>query len=173
MEKQRRFNFVAGFLSDLGFLVWVNARHYSHAILGFGLRLDPDFPKITRFLGKLITDSVLEYRSYALVGAWAVLVGGLADYAAFWFVVALWGSIAFHRARLYRSSFEFWGQAWKESPRKARVMVRYAEEVMGEIERRMKAGASFDDVRPLSLLAERLVDDITKKRFNPVGRLGA
>jgi hypothetical protein len=52
-------------------------------------------------------------------------------------------------------------------------MVRYAEEVMGEIERRMKAGASFDDVRELSLVAERLVDDITRKRFNPVGRLGA
>ena len=159
-----------GAVSDFVFLVAVNVHHYSVAIWGFRLRLDPDYPKITRFLGNMITDTVLEYRSYALVGAWAIGLMPYADSAAFWVLVALWGALSFHRARLYRSSFEFWGQAWKESPRKARVMVRYAEEIMGEIERRMKAGASFDDVRELSLLAERLVDDITKKRFNPVGR---
>lgn len=95
---------------------------------------------------------------------WAIAIGHLAAGAslAFWFLVALWTIQSFQRAKCYTSAFEFWGQAWKESPRKSRVLTKYAENVLLEIERQMKAGKTMAECDDLISLGTKLVEDVAE-----------
>lgn len=159
-----------GFLSDLLFFVYINGRHYALALWGLRLRLDPDYPKVLRFFPEYITDTVFEYRSYALVALWGAVLMWTAGTPWLWLLVAVWALQSFHRARYYRSPLEFWGQAWRENPAKGRVITRYAENVLMEIERQMKAGATMEELQGLIDLGTQLVNDVCEKPLSPVAR---
>ena len=133
---------LSGFLADAGLFLRENVSHYSRAVFGFRLRLDPDTRDVTRFFPSILKDSVLEYRTYggmilpALGFAW-----GFTRWPALGLPVFLfWIIRSIHRATFYQSPFAFWEQAWQESPQKLRVNLRYFEELSREIERRMKQG---------------------------------
>lgn len=100
---------------------------------GFGLKLDPDYPKITRFLPNHVTDTVFEYRSYGLVALWALLLA-LITVHGFWMLFAafltFWIFTSTERALLYRSELAWWRQAWRESPCKTRTLLGYSEVAM-------------------------------------------
>lgn len=64
------------------------------------------------------------------------------------------------RLPYFQNCLAFWSQAYRESPRKHRVLMRYAEELMRELERRYKAGAGDVEIRRLSRMIERLQDEI-------------
>lgn len=138
----------------VAFLAFMNLKHYALALFGFGLRLDPDYPPESRFLGQLVVDSVLEYRGYALLVPWALFLALAIHPMILGFVAALWTVQAWKRAYFYSSPYQFWKQAFKESPAKIRVRTRYVEEIMLEIERRLKAGINYGDDRIQSLAAE-------------------
>jgi hypothetical protein len=170
MEKQRRFNSVLGFLSDFLFFVYINARHYGKALWGFRLRIDPDYPKVTRFFPTFITDTVLEYRSYAFLALWGAVLSPFADSFGLWLLIATWAVQSFFRAEAYESPLNFWGTAWAENPRKSRVVMRYAENVLMEIERQMKAGKTMEECQGLIDLGMQLVDDVATKPMSPITR---
>jgi hypothetical protein len=157
-----------GFLSDLFLFVYINVRHYSLALWGFRLRIDPDYPIVTRFFPYYIIDTVLEYRSYPLVLLWAVFLSvacrswGEPAWLLLWGLIGFWISTSRRRSFYYSSAIEFWRQAWRESPDKPRVVTHFAENVLMEIEREMKAGKTMSDVQPLIDLGTRLVEDVTR-----------
>ena len=126
----------------------MNIRHHALALWGFGLRLDPDYAKITRFFPAYITDSVFEYRSYAVVLVFAALLAmphAAADLsAAHWLLVALWGIQAYRRGFYYTSELRWWRQAWKESPHKTRTMLKYSEILMDSVNARYMAGEPWE-----------------------------
>lgn len=130
-------------LRGLLVLLWLNLRHYSLALWGCRLRLDPDYPGETRFRGDLIVDAVLEYRGYGLMAPWAVFLVLILPSDLLPFLIALWGFQAWQRAFFYSSPYRFWTRAYSEAPGKSRNQTRYAEELMLELERRLKAGADF------------------------------
>jgi hypothetical protein len=146
------------FKGFLRFCRW-NLRHLVWTLPGFRLRLDPDYPLETNFLPDLISDSVLEYRFYWLVAFWALFIASWLPEVAYPVIGFLWGYQATGRAKLFRTAFSFWRQAYRESPGKIRTKTRYCEELMIEIEQRMKTGlptAWLEDE------ARRLMDIITK-----------
>ena len=123
---------------------------------------------MTRFFPRYIIDTVLEYRSYALVFLWAVLAGWVAGrpgeffrWWLLWFLVGYWAVVSRRRSRYYSSALSFWGQAWRECPDKPRVLTHYAENVLLEIERECKAGKSWDELQPLIELGLKLENDVT------------
>lgn len=59
-------------------------------------------------------------------------------------LIALWAFQAWRRADYYSSPYKFWTRAFNEAPGKHINRIRYAEELMLELERRLKAGASYD-----------------------------
>lgn len=119
-------------------------------------------------MGHLVTDPVLEYRLYCLFVPWAAFLGTFLaadDLRAVWILAGFWGFLAWKRAYFYSSPFRFWQRAYLESPNKVRPQTRYAEEIMLEIERRIKQpGASFQDSDIQDLLADgrRLQGIITR-----------
>ena len=131
-------------LRGLFLLFWLNLRHYALAIWGLRLRLDPDYPGETRFRGDLVVDAVLEYRGYGLLAPWSVFLAGLAYPPSLELIAALWAVSAWRRAYFYSTPYRFWTQAYDEAPGKSRNQTRYAEELMLEIERKMKAGMAYD-----------------------------
>lgn len=138
----------------------MNARHHSHALWGLGLALDPDYPQIYRFFPKLVNDTVLEYRSYALIVLWGALLAAWLPVPALWTLIAIWTIQSFRRAGVFRSQRAFWQQAFKESPGKMRVRTQYAQAVMTDIEVRMKAGESWDALQTDIDLGTRLIEEI-------------
>lgn len=132
-------------------LIRSNLKHYSGALFGIRLRLDPDYPMEGRFRGDLIVDAVLEYRFYGLFAPWSVLLAVLLPSPVAIVLAALWEVLAWRRADFYSSAFRFWRRAYQESPTKMRTRIRYEEELIREIERRMKsndpdAGAELDEL---------------------------
>lgn len=121
-------------------LLWHNLKHYSLAIWGIRLRLDPDYPIEARFRGELVTDSVLEYRAYGLFAPWSIVLALVLPPAVLPLLGFTWAFLATMRAGFYASGFRFWRRAYQESPAKMRVRTRYVEALIYEIERRMKAG---------------------------------
>lgn len=136
---------------------YFNLRHYLPVLLGFRLRLDPDYPVVLHFLPKLISDSVFEWRAYGLFALWAFFVAWVIPLSWGWWLVALWAILAFRRARYFQSALLYWQRAFAECPGKARVRTHYAEELMKEIERRMKGGQNWDECRNLIEEAERII----------------
>lgn len=148
----------------------MNVKHYSLALWGFRLRIDPDYPIVTRFFPNFIIDTVFEYRSYPLVLLWAVFLGHLAPpamsvfsrWGLLWVFIGWWANTSRRRSFFYSSPLEFWRQAWKESPDKPRVVTHFAENVLMEIERECKAGKAWSEIQPLIDLGNRLVEDVTQ-----------
>lgn len=134
---------VYGVARGLAVLFWLNLRHYSLALWGVRLRLDPDYPGELRFRPDLIVDAVLEYRGYGLLVPVAVFLARLFPIAVCGFLVGSWAVLAWRRAYYYSSPYRFWTRAYEEAPGKPRNQTRYAEELMREIERRMKAGQPY------------------------------
>lgn len=115
--------------------------HYKWALWGIGQALDPDCPQ-TKVTAS--GDSVFEWRTYGLLPLWAILTAWGLPAAVIWSLALLWAFLAFRRARFYRSVIEFWRQAYWESPFKVRTVHFYAMELMGEAERKMKAGEPYE-----------------------------
>ena len=167
-EKQTRraalFSFAAGVVS----LLVVNIQHYSLAAWGF-CKLDPDYPLEFRVFPKHITDSVFEYRTYFFLFYWALALAGFwPDWFCF-FCIGCWLAASWKRAAYFKTGLSFWRQAAKESPRKLRVLTRYAEELMKEIERKYKApGVTWQEIGEVAeaqLIVERIA------RLGRVGRI--
>ena len=138
------------YLRGLARLAWINLKHYAFALWGAG-RLDPDYPIETRFLGHLVIDAVLEYRAYALFAPWALFLAAAGPIPALELIAAYWAVLAWHRAYFFTSAFRFWRQAYAESPSKMRTRTRYAEELIREIERRMKAGTEYQELIEIAM----------------------
>jgi hypothetical protein len=134
------FDVVRGFT----LLFWLNLKHYSLALFGIRLRLDPDYPAEARFRGDLIVDSVLEYRGYGLFAPWSVFLALAVRPAVLWVVIATWSILAWRRTWFYSTPFRFWTRAYQESPNKHRNRIRYGEEIALEIQRKDMAGVPFD-----------------------------
>lgn len=113
-----------------------------------------------RFFPSILSDAVFEYRSYGLVFLWAIVIGGLRVRLLAWLLIGFWISASFHRARFYRSGFEFWRQAYKECPDKPRVLTNYVEAVLQEIERELKAGKTTAEIEGLIDLGTALVNKV-------------
>lgn len=145
-------------------LISLNFKHYFFALWGIRLRLDPDYPMEWRFLPGLMSDSVLEYRMYALFAPWTVFLALVLPVAWSVAIGLAWAVLAWKRAGFYSSALNFWRQAYRESPNKGRVRIRLAEEIAYEIERLDKAGEDWTSDRIQSLIIEgaNLQEIITK-----------
>lgn len=121
-------------------LIWLNLHHYWLAAWGFGLRLDPDYPLEGRFRPDLLSDSVMEYRTYSLFAPWCAFLALVLPLSILFPIAAWWAIYAWKRAGFYKTALAFWRQAYQESPKKLRVQIRYAEEIALQIERLDKAG---------------------------------
>ena len=167
-RRARLYAAVSGFLVLLAY----NLNHYSVALLGFRLRLDPDYPLEFRFFPRYIADSILEYRTYILLIPWSAFLVCYwqLDPVAVCLIAIIWYIASVRRAMHYRSAFAFWKQAYKESPNKSRCQTRYAEELMKEIERRFKAGERWEDlselIREAELVQHRIVRQGRKQQID-------
>lgn len=153
--------FVSGFLA----LVSANLKHYSLAAFGFRLRLDPDYPIEFRFFPHLITDAVLEYRTYVLIVPWCIVLAWGCSHLPPFVLTALglfWTVKSWQRAGCYKSGLAFWSQAYKESPRKDRVRTRYAEQLMMSIERDIKKNQNDWATQLKIIEAERVIEEICR-----------
>lgn len=117
---------------------------------------------ISQFMPHLVTDTVLEYRSYPLVAFWSLF---LAAWIPEWGIVLLaplWAMQSIERSAFYGSRLAFWKQAFKESPRKVRVRLEYVQALMVDMERRLKAGESFDDLDETIREAMRIQNEVVR-----------
>lgn len=146
------------YLRGFALLFWLNLKHYSLAVWGLRLRLDPDYPGETRFEADLIVDAVLEYRLYPAFAPWCGLLAFILPLWASGILAALWALSARKRAYFYSSPFRFWQRAYTESPGKSRNKTRYVEELIREMERREKIGLDIDE---LATEARRIMDEVT------------
>lgn len=135
------WDFVRGF----ALLLWLNLKHYlAGPLLGFRLKLDPDYPNEPRFRGDLIVDSVFEYRLYCLFAPWCIFLALVLPLWTLPIIAGLWTGLTWNRTFYYSTPFRFWTRAYQESPTKHRNRIRYAEQIALEIERKDKAGARWD-----------------------------
>lgn len=137
-----------------------NLQHYSLALWGLRLRLDPDYPHVTRFLPSQISEPVLEYRTYPLMGLWAFALAAALPANMLTALVLLWACISWDRSKFYRSELAFWRQVYKENGvSHQRGHGRLMEAITREIERRMKAGESWEE---LTVEGFRIQDDVLR-----------
>lgn len=129
---------VSGFLADgLVFIKW-NLIHYSFALPCIRLKLDPDYPIVTRFFPSLVRDTVLEWRVYGFLPLWGLFIAGVFPR---WFVTAYLAFLCVQlifRIRHFQSPLAWWKQAARESPNKMRCQIRYCEELILEIQEAYK-----------------------------------
>jgi len=133
-------------------------KHYSHAMLGIRCAFLPDAPELTGFFPKLILQSVLEYRAYALVIPFVVILARLAPWELLAAVTLAWFLISAVRLETFRSPLEFWQRLWEESHH-PRIRLHFTEELIREIERKQKRGA--DAGREIAL-AGRLISETVR-----------
>jgi hypothetical protein len=151
-------------IRDFFRFLFYNALHYSRALWGVCLQLEPDYPVVTRFFPSLIRDSVYEYRSYGAIPLWGLVV----SYFPMWFsgfLVGWYIAETFRRVGYFKSSYVFWKQAYKECPNKSRVQSLYTEWIIREVERRMKTGHSSLDVAPLEREAFEIQERICQTKI--------
>ena len=143
----------------LRFFRW-NLQHYALALWGLRLRFDPPYPHVFKFFPQFLLEPVLEYRTY---GAMVMFAGALAAWLpapALTALVALWACVSFDRSKFLKSGFVFWRQVYKENGiSHNRAHGRYMEQLILEIERRMKAGEPWE---ALSQEAFQLQDDVIR-----------
>ena len=160
----------------LGFasLVRSNLEHYFLAVWGIGLRLDPDYPVDPRFMGRLIVDAVLEYRAYGLFALWCPFLAMVLPESFLLFLAVWWAVLAWKRTSFYKTRFAFWTQAFEETPNKMRTRIRYAEELMREIERLDKAGFPFagPEIQKLVVRAHEIQNLIIQGKKYAAGPTG-
>ncbi len=147
-----------GFLADGYLLCKINLKHYSKALMGVGLKLDPDYPIVTRFFPTLLRDSVLEWRVYGLIPLWGLIISLFPSMLVALLLLA-WIYLSISRSKHFKTPLAFWKQAAGESPYKLRCQVKFCEELMRECERGLKAG---QDVRLLEAEAFRVQDWIVR-----------
>jgi len=150
-----------------------NLQHYAHALWGIELRFDPPFPIVTRFLPKLISEPVLEYRTYGVMIFWALLLAWGLPLPVLGALVAGWACISWDRSRYLKSGVVFWRRVVRENGLGAhRGHGRLMEALILEIERQMKQHGEWDS---LAVEALRLQDDVitdNRKKAAPGGILG-
>jgi len=129
-------------IKDLFRFLRYNWNHYSLALWGLRLRFDPDYPLLTKFFPGLISEPVLEYRSYGLLALWGVLLAAILPLPLLTALVLLWAAQSFYRSQYLQSSLKFWRQVSRESGFPHRGHARYVEQLIREAERLEKAGKS-------------------------------
>jgi len=120
-----------------------NLQHYSLALWGLRLRLDPPYPHLTRFFPGLIGEPVFEYRTYGLHALWAILLASWLPLPLLTAFVLFWAGQTFDRSKFLKSNLVFWRQALKENGIMHRAAGRYMIYLLREIERRDKAGLEW------------------------------
>jgi hypothetical protein len=146
----------------LRFLLY-NLKHYSLALWGLRLQLEPDYPVVERFFPSLIRDSVYEWRTYGGMILWAFLIVQLPRPVVL-ILLALWVKWSWTRVGYFKTNYGFWRQANWECPGKIRTRVQYYCWIIRETERRMKAGARSVDMAELDREAFRIQEEICKQR---------
>lgn len=151
-------------IRDFFRFLFFNIAHYGLAIWGLRLRLDPDYPPVTRLFPHILYDSVFEYRTYGAMIAVSLMTVGIASYSEplAWELVTFWALRSFFRVPFFRSNYLFWRQAYQESPRKNRTRVYYVEWCIREAERAFKNG---ERERALEIESEawKVQDEICKQ----------
>jgi hypothetical protein len=137
-----------------------NWQHYSLALWGLRLRLDPDYPLLTHFFPGLIADSVQEYRTYGGTALWAIFLAYVLPLPLGTALVLFWLAQSVHRSQYFRSNLTFWRQASHENGFPHRAHARYSEQLLRDIERRVKSGESFNDCREALQEAQALMDKV-------------
>lgn len=146
-------------LTDGVRFLWYNLRHYALALWGLRLRFDPNYPMVTRFFSPTISDSVFEYRTYALHALWAVVLVRFLPVWILWPLILVWALESFHRSGYLKSNLDFWRQVARESP-KMRGQTRYMEQLLRWAEDQIKRGESWDRIQPVLDEASRQMDQI-------------
>jgi len=129
-------------LRDVFRFLLYNWQHYSLALWGLRLRIDPDYPLVTKFFPGLIADSVLEYRTYGGIALWAMLLAFFLPLPLGTALVVLWAVQSWDRSKHFQSNLTFWREASRENPFPHRAHARYVEQLIREAERLEKAGKS-------------------------------
>ncbi len=138
-----------------------NLEHYAMAVWGLGLMFDPPYPHLSRFFPAYITEPVMEYRTYGFHAVGAVLFAAVAPLQVNIAFIVFWACISWSRSHYLKSNLVFWRQVLKENGVKhTRAHGRYMECLIKEIERRMKAGESWE---MLSREAFRLQDEVIRR----------
>ncbi len=135
LEIERRWITLCHFARGFRYLLGCNLRHYSLALFGIRLRLDPDYPLTFDFLKDYISDPVLEYRTYFLVVFWGLLLAYLLPYAFQLGLLSFFVGQSWTRSYYYSSSLAFWRQAYRECPRKTRTQHLYVNRLKFELDR--------------------------------------
>ena len=130
-------------LRDVWPFLRYNLQHYSLALWGLRLRLDPPYPHLTRFFPGLIGEPVFEYRTYGLHALWAIFLASWLPRPLLTAFVLFWAGQTFDRCKFLKSNLVFWRQALKENGILHRAAGRYMIYLLREIERRDKAGLEW------------------------------
>lgn len=104
----------------------------------------------------------MEYRTYGLHAAWCLLLAAVLPLPVSVTLALLWAVYSRFRSAAFRSNLTFWRQAYLDSPHKIRTRTRYAEQLMLDIERRMKNGESFNDLQPEITQAHSIIEGIVQ-----------
>lgn len=124
-----------------------NVQHYALALWGLRLRLDPDYPLLTGFFPSLISEPVLEYRTYGPLAGFALFLAAVLPPEILTALILAWACLSWDRAKFFRSDLAFWRQVYKENGLShTRGHGRLIETLSREIERRMKAGEAWEEL---------------------------
>lgn len=138
-----------------------NLRHYSLALWGFRLRFDPPYPWVLKFFPSLISEPVLEYRTYGAIALWAIFLVIWLPAWAFPPLLGFWLARSWHRSHYLQSGLVFWRQVLRENGvTHTRAHGRYIECLIREMERCMKAGLPWQE---LATEALRLQDAVIRQ----------
>lgn len=146
--------------ADLWYFLRVNLEHYALALFGLRLRFDPPYRHVTRLFPQYLCEPVFEYRTYGAHAVWAMMLAGILPPEALTALVVLWAAISWDRSKYLKSSLVFWRQVLRENGvSHSRAHGRYIEQLIREMERRMKAG---EDWQECATEAARLQDDVIR-----------
>lgn len=147
-------------IEDALYFLRVNLTHYALALWGFRLRFDPPYRHVTRFFPSLIAEPVFEYRTYGAHAVWAMFLAGFLPIEVLTLLICWFSAVTVYRARFLRSPLHFWRQVVKENGLNyRRGHGRYMEQLIREMEVRMKAGDKWEH---LALEAQRLQDEVIR-----------
>lgn len=141
------------------FFRW-NFQHYALALWGLRLRFDPPYPHVFRFFPQFLLEPVMEYRTYGLTALWAGLLAGWLPSPVLTALVIFWTVLSSDRSKYLQSALRFWRQVLQENGvQHTRAHGRYMEQLILEMERRMKAGGEWQE---LAQEAQALQDDVIR-----------
>lgn len=144
-----------------------NLQHYALALWGLRLRFDPPYPIVLKFFPAYLAEPVFEYRTYGAIALFAGILAAWLPLEVLAALIVFYAAIAFDRSRYLQSNLVFWRRVLKENGTGShRAHGRYMEQLIREIERKMKAGEPWEE---LALEATRLQDEVIARHGSKDG----